>query len=555
MTEKPTYEDLEEKIKFLKEEMEKCRRVERAYREREEQYRAMMVAMDDMVYVCSSDFRVEYMNPAMIRRTGYDATGEFCYKVFHGYKERCPWCVHRETMEGKTSTYEVVSPKDGRSFHISNAPIFHADGGISKMAVIRDVTEFNRVKKMLQGVVDESPVGIAIYDSAGQCIMANDAHGEIIGATREQVLEQNWHHIESWKECGLYETALQTLKEKCRKQVEFSIASTFGKEVVLNRYLVPFDLGNGLCLLVMTEDITERKRAEVITKQLEARVLQNQKAEIQGELLGDIALEFEDLLFPIIESSVAAIDLLPENSASSKNLGEILKYAEQAKELMGQIVTIGCQLSCHNKKALAVQTVVAKELALLRGCVPANIEIKDAMDNRCRPANIDTIHIRRVVKSLLKNAANAIGNQDGCISVGLSEVGMGGHGQGHHMASSPQYCILLSVSVTVAKNRLEDDLCMENQLTKITAAKGTCVSFAAVHAIVRACGGELRIQGELDGDSTVDAYLPGLSAAELKEVGESVERPRKGTGPERGEDDKQKVDRIREMVLEELGLK
>ncbi len=46
----------------------------------------MMESMSDLVYIGSSDYRVEYMNPAMIKCTGRDATGETCYKVLHNFK-------------------------------------------------------------------------------------------------------------------------------------------------------------------------------------------------------------------------------------------------------------------------------------------------------------------------------------------------------------------------------------------------------------------------------------------------------------------------------------
>ena len=43
----------------------------------ESKFRAMMEAMSDPVYICSEDYRIEYMNPAMITRSGSNAIGEF----------------------------------------------------------------------------------------------------------------------------------------------------------------------------------------------------------------------------------------------------------------------------------------------------------------------------------------------------------------------------------------------------------------------------------------------------------------------------------------------
>ncbi|HNS54620.1 MAG TPA: PAS domain-containing protein, partial [Syntrophales bacterium] len=37
--------------------------------------RAMIDAFDGFIYICSRDYRVEYMNERLIERTGYDGTG------------------------------------------------------------------------------------------------------------------------------------------------------------------------------------------------------------------------------------------------------------------------------------------------------------------------------------------------------------------------------------------------------------------------------------------------------------------------------------------------
>lgn len=114
---------------------------EKALRESEEKYRSMMEAMIEPAYICTPDFRVEYMNPAMIRRTGHDATGEVCHKALNDLDEQCPWCVHSEIQKGKSAEVDIISPRDGRSYQTSHVPIFHQDGTISKMTIYRDITE------------------------------------------------------------------------------------------------------------------------------------------------------------------------------------------------------------------------------------------------------------------------------------------------------------------------------------------------------------------------------------------------------------------------------
>jgi PAS domain S-box-containing protein len=121
-----------------------------ALRESEEKYRSMMESMDEPTYICSREFVLEYMNPAMIRRLGYDATGELCYKAMHALDAKCPWCVHDSVMKGESVKSENVSPRDNRVYHISNSPIFHSNGEISKMTIFRDVTEKKEMEAHLQ---------------------------------------------------------------------------------------------------------------------------------------------------------------------------------------------------------------------------------------------------------------------------------------------------------------------------------------------------------------------------------------------------------------------
>ncbi|MBW1938997.1 MAG: response regulator [Deltaproteobacteria bacterium] len=126
------------------------KRVEEALRESEEKYRSMMEAMDDAAYICSHDFRVEYMNPAMITRIGHGAIGKPCYEVIHGLDGKCPWCVTEEVMQGEHIKIEIASPKDDNSYNVSCSPIFHADGSISQLAIFRNITESKEMEQQLQ---------------------------------------------------------------------------------------------------------------------------------------------------------------------------------------------------------------------------------------------------------------------------------------------------------------------------------------------------------------------------------------------------------------------
>ena len=156
---------------------------EEALRESEEKYRSIMEAMNDAAYICSSDFRIEYMNPAMTKKLDRDATGESCHKTIHGLDEKCPCCSHGEVMQGEYVKNEIVSPKDGKNYHISNSPIFHTDGSISKLSIFRNITEVKKMQEQLQQAQKMESIGTlagGIAHDFNNILMSIIGYGEIM---------------------------------------------------------------------------------------------------------------------------------------------------------------------------------------------------------------------------------------------------------------------------------------------------------------------------------------------------------------------------------------
>jgi len=110
-------------------------------RDSKEHYRAIMEAFDGQIYICTHDYRMEFMDDKMIARIGRNAVGEPCFTVLHDLDTICPWCVNERVFKGEFVRYEVQSPKDGRWYAVGNSPIHNEDGTVSKQAMIQDITE------------------------------------------------------------------------------------------------------------------------------------------------------------------------------------------------------------------------------------------------------------------------------------------------------------------------------------------------------------------------------------------------------------------------------
>ena len=148
-----------DKFAVLVTDISERKKYEEALKDSEERYRAMVTAFEGLMYICSPGYRIEFHNEAMRRHIGRDAIGEFCYRALHGLDAICPWCANDRVFAGESVRWVKQSPKDNRWYDGSSMPIRKADGTISKLGLIVDVTEQKKMQDEL--VRNESDLKLA----------------------------------------------------------------------------------------------------------------------------------------------------------------------------------------------------------------------------------------------------------------------------------------------------------------------------------------------------------------------------------------------------------
>ncbi len=111
-------------------------------------------------------------------------------------------------------------------------------------------------------VLSNSPLPMAVFAPDGRCILANDALAELVGTTREILLEGNFNCIPAWQQSGLLDACRAALADRCPRQIEVDGMTSFGKEFWLEVRIMPKTLNGSEHLLIQCIDLTAHKRLE-----------------------------------------------------------------------------------------------------------------------------------------------------------------------------------------------------------------------------------------------------------------------------------------------------
>jgi diguanylate cyclase (GGDEF)-like protein/PAS domain S-box-containing protein len=121
---------------------------------------------------------------------------------------------------------------------------------------VQDALEFNWL------ILDTSFIGVITYDETGNCVSANRISGQLIGVTREHILQENFRNLSWWRASGLLDAAETVLKQGGYRTMDVRRSLAGGRDAWINCHLARFWVGGKPHLLLMTNDITERKQLE-----------------------------------------------------------------------------------------------------------------------------------------------------------------------------------------------------------------------------------------------------------------------------------------------------
>jgi PAS domain S-box-containing protein len=296
-------------------------------------------------------------------------------------------------------------------------------------------------------------------------------------------------------------------------------------------------------------DITQEKK-------LEGHLLQAQKMEAIGTLAGGIAHDFNNILTAILGyAELAALDL-KEDSQVKNNLGQSIKAAHRARDLVSQILAFSRQ-GKQERRPLNIIPLIKEDLKLLRASLPATLEIRQKIEKDAGTIEADPTQIHQILMNLGTNAAHAMSEKGGILEVSLANFNVDG-GRSYSAAEiAPGSYLRLRVSDTGCGMPPEIlKKIFDPYFTTKEVGKGTGLGLAVVHGIVNSYGGGIIVSSEPGKGSTFDIYFPRVEACEVSRAADKIESMPLG----RRErillvDDESAIADIGRNLLEHLGYK
>jgi len=124
-------------------------RITEAMQAERQKLRNILDSIPDAVYIVNRQGEIEYVNPEMEKQNG-PWKGQRCYQYRIGTDEPCPSCEFDQIQNGETVRAEWTDERSGKIYDCIDAPLINPDGTISKLKIMRDVTERTQAEKALR---------------------------------------------------------------------------------------------------------------------------------------------------------------------------------------------------------------------------------------------------------------------------------------------------------------------------------------------------------------------------------------------------------------------
>ncbi|MDA3873165.1 MAG: PAS domain-containing protein [Kiritimatiellae bacterium] len=504
------------------------RRVERAPRESEEEFRSLAEAMPQIVWVTRPDGWCTYINQQWVEYTGLtleESLGLGWNAPFHPDDQQRVWDVWQYAIQNSgTYTLECRLRRfDGgyRWWLIRGVPLLNKHGEILKwFGTCTDIEEFKQAtlaleesEKVLMEAQSIAQLGNYVLDITSDRWKSSVVMDEIFG------IDTGYDHTtEGW--LALIHPDDRAMMSDYLKNEVIGNRKPFNKEYRIIRQndraerwiqgmgRLELDGADAPVKLVGTiQDNTEFRQAETERLHLQTQLKQSQKLDSVGRLAGGVAHDFNNMLQVILGYTELVLKDVVPSDPSFDNLVQIQHAAERSGALTRQLLAFARQQPI-TPKVLNLNDEISDMLKMLRRLIREEVEILWRPGTDLNLVKLDPIQIDQILVNLCVNAQDAV-TDNGRISIETGNVSIDETYCAGHTEALPGPYVVLTVSDNgcgIDKGIIEN--IFEPFFTTKKTGKGTGLGLATVYGIVKQNKGFMYVYSEVGQGTVFKIHLP-----------------------------------------------
>ena len=285
----------------------------------------------------------------------------------------------------------------------------------------RDEDALRASEVRLRQVIDVVPHLIFARDEEGRYRLANRATADAYGVTVRALIGRTDAELD--RPADEARRALADDRDvlrggKPKLNLEEFLTDASGRVRWLQTTRIPFAFsGSGRpAVLAVAIDVTERRAAEEALRRAA-------KEESLSVLAGGVAHDFNNLLAAILGHAALAPAQLPQGSAARGHVEKAASAVERAADLTRQMLAYSGR-GHFVVRPTDVNALVRENMPLLEVALPKSVRLEARFDPSLPAVDADVGQLQQVLMNLIINAAEAIGERGGTVTVatGIRDV-------------------------------------------------------------------------------------------------------------------------------------
>ena len=332
-------------------------------------------------------------------------------------------------VDGRFSGLLPLRRRNGTVFYADvSATRFKApDGSMRVCAFVRDVAAKDLAERALlarenryRSLIETTGTVLIGIAPDGRIFEWNREAERVYACARSDALGHDYYggFLPEAARATVHANVTRVLDGEPTRSFEHAVRSRNGAEFLLiwNVTRLMGVGGEAIGVIASGQDITEAKRLDDERRALEAKVQHAQKLESLGVLAGGIAHDFNNLLVGILGNASLALTDLPDESPLRELIADIETTALRAADLTKQMLAYSGKgrFVVH---AVDVNTLVREMAHLLQTVISKRAALRFDFAAELPDVEADGTQLRQIVMNLITNASDAIGGEDGVITL------------------------------------------------------------------------------------------------------------------------------------------